>query len=234
MKVVCFDLDDTLYKEIDYLKSAYREIASYAADYCRGCSDSPIILSVKAYEAMLLAYKEGQNAFERLNAFLGINLPISEYLQIYRKHKPNIRLSESVVSALNLLKSSECIIGLITDGRSVQQRNKVEVLGLNRWIIDEDVIISEEFGSEKPTSANYEYFMKRYPESDEFMYVGDNLKKDFFAPNALGWQTVCLKDDGRNIHKQDFTSVSTKAMPKMIIEDLNRWFSKNDYLMEIK
>ena len=25
--VICFDLDDTLYKEIDYLKSAYKEIA---------------------------------------------------------------------------------------------------------------------------------------------------------------------------------------------------------------
>lgn len=220
MKVVCFDLDDTLYKEIDYLKSAYMEIASYAADYCRGCSDSPIILSVKAYEAMLLAYKEGQNAFERLNAFLGINLPISQYLQIYRMHKPNIRLSESVVSVLNLLKSSECIIGLITDGRSVQQRNKMEALGLNRWIMDEDIVISEAFGSEKPTSANYEYFMKRYPECDEFIYIGDNLKKDFIAPNALRWLTVCLKDDGRNIHKQDFTSVSTKAMPKIIIEDM--------------
>lgn len=220
MKVVCFDLDDTLYKEIDYLKSAYREIASYAADYCRGCSDSPIILSVKAYEAMLLAYKEGQNAFERLNAFLGINLPISQYLQIYRMHKPNIRLSESVVSVLNLLKSSECIIGLITDGCSGQQRNKMEALGLNRWIMDEDIVISEEFGSEKPTSANYEYFMKRYPECDEFIYIGDNLKKDFIAPNALRWLTVCLKDDGRNIHKQDFTSVSTKAMPKIIIDDI--------------
>lgn len=221
MKVVCFDLDDTLYKEIDYLKSAYREIASYAADYCRGCPDSPIILSVKAYEVMLTAYKEGQNAFERLNAFLGIDLPISEYLQIYRKHKPCISLSETIVSALDSLKSSECIIGLITDGRSVQQRNKMEALGLNRWIIDEDVLISEEFGSEKPTPANYEYFMRRYPECDEFVYIGDNLKKDFIAPNALGWQTICLKDDGRNIHKQDFTSVSTKAMPKMIIEDID-------------
>lgn len=220
MKVVCFDLDDTLYKEIDYLKSAYREIASYAADYCRGCSDSPIIFSVKAYEAMLLAYKEGQNAFERLNAFLGIDIPISEYLQIYRRHKPNIRLSETVESVLNSLKSSECIIGLITDGRSIQQRNKVKALGLNCWIMNENIIVSEEFGSEKPTPANYEYFMKRYPECDEFMYVGDNLKKDFIAPNALGWQTVCLKDDGRNIHKQNFTSVSPKAMPKMIIEDL--------------
>lgn len=220
MKIVCFDLDDTLYKEIDYLRSAYREIAVYAANHCYGCSDSPMILAVKAYETMLLAYKEGQNAFERLNAFLGINLPINQYLQIYRMHKPNIHLSESAVSALNSLKSPECIIGLITDGRSVQQRNKMEALGLNRWIMDEDIVISEEYGSEKPTSANYEYFMKRYPECDEFIYIGDNLKKDFIAPNALGWQTVCLKDDGRNIHKQDFTSVSTKAMPKMIIEDI--------------
>ncbi len=219
MRVVCFDLDDTLYKEIDYLKSAYKEIASYAAGFCSGCSDSPIILSVKAYEAILHAYHEGQNAFEQLNAFLGIDLPISEYLQFYRMHKPNICLSEAVVSTLSSMKSSECIIGLITDGRSVQQRNKIEALGLNRWIIDEDILISEEFGSEKPTPANYEYFMKRYPECDEFMYIGDNLNKDFIAPNALGWQTVCLKDDGRNIRKQDFTSVSSKAMPKTIIED---------------
>lgn len=225
MKVVCFDLDDTLYKEIDYLKSAYREIATFAVDYCHGCSDSPIILSVKAYEAMLTTYKEGQNAFERLNAFLGIDLPISEYLQMYRKHKPNISLSETVVSALNSLKSSECIIGLITDGRSLQQRNKVEALGLNRWIKDEDIVISEEFGSEKPALANYGYFMQRYPECRHFTYVGDNPKKDFIAPNALGWQTVCLRDDGRNIHKQDFTSVSTKAMPKMIIEDWRSLYS---------
>ena len=69
MKVVCFDLDDTLYKEIDYLKSAYREIASYAADYCRGCSDSPIILSIKAYDAMLIAYKSGRRTINATTIF---------------------------------------------------------------------------------------------------------------------------------------------------------------------
>ena len=31
-KVVVFDLDDTLYKEIDYLKSAFQEIADYFRD----------------------------------------------------------------------------------------------------------------------------------------------------------------------------------------------------------
>ena len=210
-RIVCFDLDDTLYKEMDYLQSAYRAIARYAADLCRGCSDSPMVLSAKVYGAMLAAYRKGDNAFERLNECLGIELPISEYLLMYRKHKPDIGLSEEVVSALNVLKSSGCILGLITDGRSLQQRNKVEALGLNRWIKDEDIVISEEFGSEKPALANYGYFMQRYPECRHFTYVGDNPKKDFIAPNALGWQTVCLRDDGRNIHKQDFTSVSTKT-----------------------
>ena len=70
MRVVCFDLDDTLYKEIDYLQSAYREIAAYAAGQCTGCSDSVGILAIKAYNRMLDAYHEGQNAFEELNRFL--------------------------------------------------------------------------------------------------------------------------------------------------------------------
>lgn len=204
MKVICFDLDDTLYKEIDYLKSAYREISAYAAEHCHGCSDSPTILASKAYDAMLAAYLNGENAFECLDRFLDINLPISEYLQIYRNHKPRISLSEKVEQTLDMLKSTGYIIGLITDGRSVQQRNKIKALGLSRWIANEDIVISEEFGSEKPSLANYEYFMKRYPECGDFTYVGDNLQKDFIAPNALGWTAICLLDDGRNVHKQDF------------------------------
>lgn len=199
MKVVCFDLDDTLYKEIDYLKSAYMEIAEYAAHHCYGCSDAPMILAAKAYDVMLQAYTDGRNAFERLNKFLGLNLPISDYLQIYREHKPNLHLSYDTIFTLNALKVSNYVIGLITDGRSVQQRNKIEALRLHRWIDDKDMVISEEFGSEKPNSANYEYFMERYTDCRDFIYVGDNLKKDFIAPNALKWTTFCLKDDGRNI-----------------------------------
>lgn len=218
MRVICFDLDDTLYKEIDYLKSAYREIAAYAVEHCHSRADSSYVLSGKAYDEMLMAYEKGNNAFNRLNEFLGIDLPVSEYLRIYRCHKLNLSLSDDVVSVLNSLKSSGCIIGLITDGRSIQQRNKIEALGLNQWIKDEDIVISEDFGCEKPSSANYEYFMRRYPESENFMYVGDNLEKDFIAPNVLGWQTVCLKDDGRNIHKQNFDSVCSEAMPKIVIE----------------
>ena len=214
MRVICFDLDDTLYKEIDYLKSAYREIAEYTAGQCTGCSDSVNILAIKACNRMLDAYREGLNAFEELNLFLGLELPISDYLYIYRHHKPKIALSEDVAMTLDELQAKGVRIGLITDGRSVQQRNKIEALGLGKWIEKEDIVISEEFGSEKPALANYEFFMKRYPECYDFTYVGDNLKKDFIAPNTLGWQTVCLKDDGMNIHRQEVDDIEEGMMPK--------------------
>ena len=161
MKVICFDLDDTLCKEIDYLKSAYMEIAEFAAGQCTGCSESVNILAIKAYNRMLDAYREGLNAFEDLNRFLGLEQPLRDYLYIYRHHKPKIALSEDVVKTLDAWKAEDIRLGLITDGRSVQQRNKIEALGLGRWIENEDVVISEEFGSEKPALANYEYFMKR-------------------------------------------------------------------------
>ena len=220
MRVICFDLDDTLYKEIDYLKSVYREIAGYAAEYCHGCSAPVSVLAHKAYEVMLAAYREGGNAFEALNRFLGLNLPASDYLYIYRNHKPKIALSEDVVRMLDTLMVKGVRMGLITDGRSVQQRNKIEALGLSRWMDAEDIVISEEFGSEKPALANYAYFMERYPECHDFTYVGDNLKKDFVAPNALGWMTICLMDDGRNIHRQDFASTPAQALPKKKIKSL--------------
>ena len=133
MKVICFDLDDTLNKEIDYLKSAYKEITQYAAAPCKGCSMREDVLAQKAYEAMLNAYHKGENAFEALNAFLGLQNPVREYLNIYRNHNPSIALSDEVENTLSALKEKGYVLGMITDGRSVQQRSKINALQLNRF-----------------------------------------------------------------------------------------------------
>lgn len=64
-----------------------------------------------------------------------------------------------------------------------------------------EIIISEEFGSEKPNLKNFEYFENIYGKASYF-YVGDNVGKDFIAPNKLNWITICLEDNGLNIHIQ--------------------------------
>lgn len=201
-KVVCFDLDDTLYKEIDYLTSAYGEIAALVGH--------PEMVS-----QMVKWYQEGENVFQKLNQTLGLNTPIADYLKIYRNHYPTILLSDGVEDTLDELKYKGFFFGLITDGRSVGQRNKIKALGLERWFDNENIIISEEFGSEKTGENNFKIFEQRHPEFS-FVYVGDNPNKDFIVPNHLGWQTVMLKDDGRNIHKQE-SYQSFEYIPQFVI-----------------
>ena len=88
MKVVCFDLDDTLCKEIDFLKSAYKEIASNAVLKCVNLSVPIQVLENNAFDVMMEAYQKGDNAFEALNKSLGLATPVSELLKMYREHIP--------------------------------------------------------------------------------------------------------------------------------------------------
>ena len=225
MKVICFDLDDTLCKEINYLKSAYREIASYAVQKCMSTSIPEQVLEMKAYEAMLEAYQSGKNAFGALNAFLGLELPIAALLKMYRDHVPQISLDDETRFTLDSLKVKGVLMGVVSDGREVTQWNKIRALGLTEWIDESCIIINSSKDCFKPNRSGYERFMEAVlaiaPEEELFFtYVGDNLKKDFIYPNQHGWQTVCLKNDGRNIHPQDFESTHVEALPYRVVESI--------------
>ncbi len=205
MKVVVFDLDDTLYKEVDFLKSAYREIAE-------------TIGNPDAYNFLLDHFFSGENAFEMLIEHYHFSFKAEQLLEIYRNHKPWINLDESTVSVFDTLKEYGVKMCLLTDGRSITQRNKIAALGLSRWIEPDDILISEEFGYGKPDEHCYQYFMNRYYEAS-FCYVGDNLNKDFVTANKLGWKSVCLLDDGRNIFSQQIT-LSKEYLPRYTIKKL--------------
>lgn len=211
MRVVVFDLDDTLYKEIDYLRSAYRYIAGQLA--------AGEVEREEIFGTLYGAYREGRDAFAVL---LG-NCRNAEFtkdtlLNWYRSHKPQISLTDGCSEFLARLSANGCRLGIITDGRTVTQTNKIAALGLYEYIADEDIVISERFGSEKPSPANYLHFMNKYGADARYYYIADNTAKDFIAPNRLGWTTVCLKDNGQNIHKQDF-SLSDELLPRYTVEE---------------
>lgn len=212
-KIFIFDLDDTLYKEIDFLYSAYREIAKWIE----------LKFSLKGvYLFMSESYKKKLDVFSYLIETYDLPLAKTDLLTIYRSHRPDIHLKHETLKVLELLKQN-FTLGMITDGRSVTQRNKFKALGLGQFIEDENLIISEEFGSEKPAERNFLFFMQKYTNAELF-YVGDNLKKDFITPKKLGWKTICLLDDGRNIHQQDF-SCSEEYLPDVKIRTLKELLS---------
>lgn len=209
-KVVVFDLDDTLYKEIDFLKSAYREIAMMLE---RNYSQN------NAFDFLLKAYYRGENVFEAANNAFNIEVPLIDYLAIYRNHIPKISLAPTTCEVLDRLKREGVYLGILTDGRTVTQTNKIRSLGLDRYIPVENWIISESVGYEKPSQKGYLSFQDKYTEEASFYYVGDNTSKDFKAPNELKWKSVCLLDNGSNIHKQDFTQ-SSDMLPTYIIRNI--------------
>ena len=171
-KVVVFDLDDTLYKEIDFLKSGYWKVAELVAKQY-GCDGRAI------YDQLLKWYYNGENAFACLNEEYGFGNLINEYLDIYRYHHPTITLSDKTKDTLSNLKEEDIVLGIITDGREITQKQKVKALGLEEWIPLEMVEINEDKKYFKPNHWSYDRMMlkcnEKYPNSDfAFFYVGDN------------------------------------------------------------
>ena len=210
--VIVFDLDDTIYKEIEYLKSAYNEIAAKIAPIISATTHDISTVMIKLYE-------QGENVFEYLTREFDLPYSITDLLNIYRKHIPQIDLTSNNKELFEILRKRNIALGILTDGRTLTQKNKIKALGLDKYVKEEDIIISEEFGYGKPSTKGYEYFMGKYP-SAKFYYIGDNPKKDFIAPNLLRWTTIGLKDNGMNIHKQIETN--NEYQPQIIIEELNQ------------
>lgn len=206
---IVFDLDDTLYKEIDFVKSAYIYINKYIR------SRFSLDLSLFIDECV----DDGINFFDLIKSRLNQNqsFPIEKYLELYRFHYPEINLSNDTVEFLNKISNKNIDFSIITDGRSISQNNKIKALGLIN--LSKNIIISEETGYEKPHLNNFKIIEKIYPDK-KLLYIADNTSKDFLAPNTLKWDTICLLDNGQNIHKQNF-DLNADYLPKTKINFLN-------------
>jgi len=209
--LVALDLDDTLYKEQDFIFSGYHYIDAFLKER-KGVTGS--------FEILKEGYHKDDKIFETLLAKQNItNITWEELLKLYWAHMPDIHLDNATKRILDFLKESGVRLALITDGYSTTQRNKIKALGIDKYFDPEDIIISEEFGSEKTVLNNFKYFNDKYLDIDKFFYIGDNPIKDFFWPNRLGWTTICLQADERNIFPQRLNGDRTH-MPNIVVDNL--------------
>ncbi len=185
-----FDLDDTLYKEIDYVRSG---IAAVLAQLDR--------LGFSAKSARVLSEQELRSgrAIDVLIAKLNVPPTMHESLiWVYRLHHPNIGLDDTAKEILHWAESFCAGLAIITDGRSFTQRQKLHALGLGHI----PAFISAEVGVTKPDQRAFLAVQKLWP-SKVYVYVADNPAKDFIAPRDLGWPSFGILDDGRNSHAQN-------------------------------
>ena len=181
--VVLFDLDDTLYPEKEYVRSGFEAIAA-------------------AYPNVLNMADKLWNAF--LNRLPAIDIVLKcenltaekdNCLRIYRFQEPDIHFYSGVRSMIERIRKGKRL-GLITDGRSEGQRAKISALGLD--LLMDKIIITDELGGIEYRKPNPKAFilMKEYfnVEYERMVYIGDNLNKDFIAPDILGMKTIFYKN----------------------------------------
>lgn len=185
-EVIIFDLDDTLYSEKDYVRSGYKEISKMF----------PQIENF--YEKLWLVFMKGLPAIDVVLQEEGVfteELKL-QCLNIYRTHKPSIFLYDGVLDVVQRLKKEGKKIGVITEGRPEGQWNKIRALGVCDWA--EHIIITDELGGIKFRKPNPTAFVKMQEffniPFDKMVYVGDNIRKDFIAPEKLGMKSIYFKN----------------------------------------
>ncbi len=202
---IVFDLDDTLYKEIDFLRSAYKEIAQSI--------DQKNWHILFGY--MFALYQEGQNVFEILSQKYGGD--VRQLIEQYRNHKPVIYLANGATDLIKSIKHKEGKLAILTDGRSLTQLNKIRALGLDNTI--DQFFISEDLGTEKPHENNFRAIENHFA-TRNYWYIADNFKKDFVTAKARNWNTIGLIDNGLNIHHYSPYYLLANHKPNYLVMDL--------------
>ena len=191
IRAVVFDLDDTLYPEVEFVYSGYR-IVSEAVYKQWG---------FKIYDELVALFEEGQRG-DLFTPVLRKHLRIvkesyvQQLVKIYRQHIPRIHPFPEVLKVLDKLKPLYRL-AIISDGLLSVQERKLRVLGIGHYC--DEIIFSDKWGQNfwKPHPWPYEECVRRlFLEPASMVYVGDNPNKDFVTPRRIGMKTVRVRRIG--------------------------------------
>jgi len=203
---VVLDLDDTLYSEREYVRSG---LSSLAKSFQRWLPNSGSLM----LDDVISHSKPLDVLFERTD------LPESvkeSMLWMYRLHKPDIELYPEAREFIDFCYQNNFELAIITDGRFVSQSLKLDALGLTSI----KSYISEKYEESKPSEGRFLAVQRDFP-STQYVYVGDNPTKDFIAPNQLGWITVGIRYQERNIHSYDENSLTMLQRPSVWVDRIS-------------
>ena len=216
MAIVAFDLDDTLFTEMDFVRSGYRAVAESFAD-----DDA----EREHYYRMFLALRprgfEEARADYRARHGKEARLTVDDMVYTYRHHRPELSLFPGARKALEDISRAGHRLVLVTDGSTLHQRSKFNALGLADLFDPADIFVSEETGGDKTSGLPWTLIEKRHTAPGQrFYYVGDNLSKDFRLPRRRGWTTIMKRDtSGSNVFPQRPADWPAENRPHTAFDD---------------
>lgn len=190
MKVIVFDLDDTLYDEMTYVKSGFQAVARFL-------SERFLIRYDDSMEIMLTELESNGRGqvFDRvlINYEIYSKNNVKDCLRVYRSHHPQIQLYDDAERCIKTLEQMEIPLYIVTDGNKLVQYRKLKTLGLYDHPAIRKCYISRRFGTKHEKPSPYCFMQictKEQVKPSDVVYVGDNPNKDFVGIKPLGFKTV--------------------------------------------
>lgn len=212
--VLVFDLDGTLIDRNSSLHKFSSEIYEYyKKNYSLNCD-------VQIFRDLLIQ-KDARGSVSKKKVYTALaeyfnisDFDFDSFFKFYQDnfYKYNV-LFPSALKALDYLKNQNYKLSLISNG-SKTQMDKLKLLKLKSYF--EFILISEPFGVEKPDIRIFEAMKNNYQPQNlfNFIYIGDDMKKDIVASKKAGYKTVWISD----VREWD---KSLEAQPDLSIKNIS-------------
>ncbi|MBI9079236.1 MAG: HAD family hydrolase [Pseudodesulfovibrio sp.] len=185
---VGFDLDGTLYDHGEFVGGAYKKVAAWVSKHC-GVPEEGF------FQTIFSDWRERSSRCSTIFAdalhLYGVYSESNERSCVlgYRSYEPEMLTPFcGVENCFDDLKEKGVKIGLLTDGQSDVQRNKIRALGLGHHF--DHIVITGDLGRSfyKPHEAGFKAIAKGLEVSlPNLIYVGDRPDVDIQPSRNLGY-----------------------------------------------
>jgi putative hydrolase of the HAD superfamily len=190
IRAALFDLDDTLYRERDFVDGGFRAVADFLAPELRRSA------TAIAAELCAIHDRDGRGrVFDRLLTSNGSGEDpdlVQACVLVYRAHRPHLVPLPDVLDTLHELRARGVRTGLVSDGDAGVQRRKLEALPEVRDLLDQ-IVLTDELGAAyrkpSPTPFRVACRLLGIPPS-EAVYVANDPRKDFHGARVAGLATI--------------------------------------------
>ena len=222
MKVLCFDLDDTICDLTEAEEIAKTRIVERLAQQS-GINEKEIEqlydttwAKIKQVYMDMLSDDLGERDIRTIHmAVLLDRLQIDMNPSLlagvhWETMLQNMQIYPDAEETLTKL-GKKYILTMITNGPTELQREKIRRLGIGNCL--KEVIVSQELGHHKPSQEIFNEMTKRVGcKPEEITYIGNNYRKDIVGAHEAGWKTIWV-----NRHEEPPESVK----PDHTIEELH-------------
>lgn len=198
MKAILFDVDDTLYDLSEPFCNAYTELYGQTD---QDLLEEMFLTSRKYSDEVYNEALSGKITMEEMyiyrvqKAFADFEKKITdadalEFQNVYEKYQFKISLSKTMRQLLEECRK-RWILGVITNGPTKHQWDKINTLGLTQYIPKENIFVSGQLGVSKPQKEIFTYACRHIGVStEESCFVGDTFQNDIIGAKNAGMKAV--------------------------------------------